>query len=192
MIMGMKRVITVIMAMLLLAATAVAQSIVPAEWKFITGDDPEYIDSAMNEYWWNDISPLTVWEKQGYEGYDGFAWYRVNVVVPASMKKNAMKYNGLILKLGTIDDADETFFNGHLVGSTGKMPPEYAPAYDVPRAYLIPPDYVNWDGKNTIAIRVYDGGGNGGMYGGSLELTNRGNADLLTLGVLSAQEDMIM
>jgi len=192
MIVGMKRVIIVVTALLLLAATAVAQSIVPAEWKFLTGDKPEYIDSARNEYWWNNISPLTVWEKQGYQGYDGFAWYRVKVVVPASMKKNAEKYDGLMLNLGKIDDADETYFNGHKVGATGKMPPDYAGAYDVQRSYLIPPEYVSWGKKNTIAVRVYDAGGDGGLYGGPAELTNRGNPDLLTLGTAFAQEDMIL
>lgn len=187
-----KRFLSAFVLVLLFADTAPAQSIVPAEWKFLTGDKPEYIDSAKNEYWWNDISPLTVWERQGYQGYDGFAWYRVKVVVPASMKKNAEKYDGLMLNLGKIDDADETFFNGHKVGATGKMPPDYAGAYDVPRTYLIPPDYVNWGGKNTIAVRVYDAGGDGGLYGGPAELTNRGNPDLLTLGTLFAQEDMIL
>jgi len=192
MIVGMKKVITVMTGLLLLATTAVAQSIVPAEWKFLTGDKPEYIDSARNEYWWNNISPLTVWEKQGYQGYDGFAWYRVKVVVPASMKKNAEKYDGLMLNLGKIDDADETYFNGHKVGATGKMPPDYAGAYDVQRSYLIPPEYVSWGKKNTIAVRVYDAGGDGGLYGGPAELTNRGNPDLLTLGTAFAQEDMIL
>lgn len=188
----MKSFILIPAIMLLSVWSTLAQSIVPAEWKFLTGDKPEYIDSAKNEYWWNDISPLTVWEKQGFQGYDGFAWYRVKVVVPASMKKNAEKYDGLLLNLGKIDDSDETWFNGHKVGATGKMPPDYAGAYDVPRSYLIPPGYVNWGGKNTIAVRVYDAGGDGGLYGGPAELTNRGNSDLLTLGTEFAQKDMIM
>ena len=188
----MKRVILVAMAVMVLAGTAVSQSIVPAEWKFLQGDKTEYIDSALNEYWWKDISPLTVWERQGFQGYDGFAWYRVKVVVPPSMKKNAFRYGGLMLNLGKIDDADETFFNGHKVGATGVMPPDYAGAYDVRRSYLIPPEYVQWGKKNTIAVRVYDAGGDGGLYGGPAELTNRGNPDLLALGTVFAQEDMIL
>jgi len=188
----MKRVILVAIAVLVLAGTAVSQSIVPAEWKFLQGDKPEYIDSALNDYWWKDISPLTVWERQGFQGYDGFAWYRVKVVVPPSMKKNAFKYGGLMLNLGKIDDADETWFNGHKAGATGVMPPDYAGAYDVQRSYLIPPEYVQWGKKNTIAVRVYDAGGDGGLYGGPAELTNRGNPDLLTLGTVFAQEDMIL
>lgn len=188
----MKRLILIQVVILLCGWSSLAQSIVPAEWKFLTGDKPEYIDSAKNEYWWHDISPLTVWEKQGFAGYDGFAWYRVKVVVPASMKKNAEKYDGLMLNLGRIDDADETWFNGHKVGATGKMPPDYAGAYDVVRSYLIPPEYVNWGGKNTVAVRVFDAGGDGGLYGGLAELTNRGNPDLLTLGTEFGQKDMIL
>jgi hypothetical protein len=33
--------------------------------------------------------------------------------------KNAEKGNGIKLNLGKIDDADQTFFNGKLVGQTG-------------------------------------------------------------------------
>ena len=188
----MKRAILALAAVVLLAGPALSQSIVPAEWKFLKGDKPHYIDSALNEYWWNDISPLTTWEKQGFQGYDGFAWYRVKVVVPPKMKKNAYKYGGLMLNLGKIDDADETFFNGHLVGATGKMPPDYSGAYDRPRSYLVPPEYVQWGKKNTIAVRVYDAGGDGGLYGGPAELTTRGNPDLLKLGTAFKQEDMII
>jgi len=178
-------------AALIFITSSFSQSIVPAEWKFITGDKTEYIDSAMNDYWWEDISPLELWESQGFSGYDGFAWYRVKVVVPVSMKRNAFRYDGLMLSLGKIDDSDVTYFNGHEVGSTGKMPPDYSGAWDVPRAYLIPPELVQWGKKNTIAVRVYDAGGGGGLYGGPVELTNRGNPDLLTLSTEFKEADMI-
>ncbi len=186
----MKR-LAIAAAFLAIYATGSTQSIVPAEWKFITGDKPEYIDSALNHYWWNDISPLTVWERQGYGGYDGFAWYRVKVVIPASMKKSAYRYDGLVLSLGKIDDSDVTYFNGHEIGSTGQMPPDYSGAYDVPRSYRIPAEYVQWGKKNTVAVRVYDAGGDGGLYGGPVELTNRGNPDLLSLNVEIAEQDLI-
>ena len=186
-----KRLLTAFAILQLTVSAFNGQSIVPAEWKFKTGDKPEYIDSAMNDYWWDDISPLELWESQGFPGYDGFAWYRVKVVVPAKMRKNAYRYDGLMLNLGKIDDADETFFNGHPVGKTGVMPPDYSGAYDVPRSYRIPAQYVQWGRKNTIAVRVFDAGGGGGLYGGPVELTNRGNPDLLTLSTAFTEEDMI-
>ncbi len=186
-----KRLLIAAVATLITISTCHSQSIALAEWKFLTNDKPEYIDSAMNDYWWDDISPLELWESQGFSGYDGFAWYRVKVVVPESMKKNAFRYDGLMLSLGKIDDADVTYFNGHVVGSTGKMPPDYSGAWDVPRSYRIPPEIIRWGKKNTIAVRVYDAGGGGGLCGGPVELTNRGNPDLLTLNTAFSDEDMI-
>ncbi len=154
----MKKIFFPALALLVISLSVSSQSIVPAEWKFLTGDKPEYADSSFNDYWWNNISPLTVWEKQGNADYDGYAWYRVKVVIPRSMKKSAYKYDGLMLKLGKIDDADVTYFNGHLIGKTGSLPPDYVCAYDAPRAYLIPPEMVQWGKKNTVAVRVYDAG----------------------------------
>ncbi len=188
----MKRVTLFLGAMLITIGSLQPQGIVPAEWKFLQGDHREYADSSHNDYWWHDISPLQVWEKQGYAGYDGYAWYRVKVVVPSSMRKRAERYGGLKLTLGRIDDVDETWFNGHPVGATGKMPPSFQGAWDVPRTYTIPAEYVSWDRKNTIAIRVYDAGGDGGLYGGPFTLVPRDASDLITPGTDFSEKDMII
>ncbi len=190
--MMMKKTFISVLAAMMISLSVSSQSIVPAEWKFLTGDKPEYADSSFNEYWWNDISPLTAWENQGQMAYDGYAWYRVKVVVPKSMKRSAYKYGGLMLKLGKIDDADITYFNGHIIGSTGAFPPDYATAWDTPRAYIIPPEMVHWDAKNTIAVRVYDAGGFGGLNGGPVELTNIGNPDLIQLNPSFSEPDLIL
>ena len=97
-----------------------------------------------------------------------------------------------MLKLGKIYDADVTYFNGHIVGRTGTLPPDYEPASDVQRTYLVSPEYISWDKKNTIAIRVYNSGGDGGLSGGPVELTNRSNDDLLALGTAFSEEDIIL
>ena len=41
------------------------------------------------------------------------------------------------------------------------------------REYYIPKSKINWEGKNTIAICVYDGYENGGIREGNLELITR-------------------
>ena len=187
-----KKVFSSILTILMISLSVNSQSIVPAEWKFLPGDKQEYADSSLNDYWWNDISPLTVWEKQDQKDYDGYAWYRVKVVVPQSMKRNAFRYGGLMLRLGKIDDADVTYFNGHRIGSTGALPPDYVSAYDTPRAYLVAPELVQWGKKNTIAVRVYDAGGDGGLYEGPVELTNRGNPDLIELNTAFSEPDLIL
>jgi sialate O-acetylesterase len=55
-----------------------------------------------------------------------------------------------------IDDNDMTYVNGAKVGGTN--------AYNVKRSYTIPVNILK-KGNNTIAVRVIDTGGGGGIYG---------------------------
>lgn len=105
------------------------------------------------------------WESQGYRDYDGFAWYRKNFVLDEKLINQK-----LILLLGKIDDYDQVFINGVQIGSTGKwynnepVTPldEY---YRENRIYYIPDGLLNQSGFNLLAVRVYDGLVDGGIYG---------------------------
>jgi len=59
-------------------------------------------------------------------------------------------------------DVDETFLNGERIGGMGSFPPEYRTAWDKARRYRIPASLVRGDGSDVLAVRVFDGGGNGG------------------------------
>ncbi|HUW93098.1 MAG TPA: acetylxylan esterase [Bacteroidales bacterium] len=182
-------------SLLLFAAVSisgVAQGLFPAQWKFQTGDSLQYADPLFNDFEWKTISPYQVWERQGYATYDGFAWYRVTFVVPSSLKKDAFKYGGLLLNLGRIDDVDFTYFNGILVGSTGKLPPDYVTEWSTRRAYTIAPDAVLWGKPNTLAVRVYDASGDGGIYSEPVSLTIKGNPNFITLSQALTQPDRII
>ncbi len=108
----MKRVVASLAIIILAGFICHAQNLLPETWKFSTGDNAEYALTSFDDSGWKTIVPGTVWEKQGYPAYDGYAWYRVTFVIPASLKKDAMRYGGLVVSLGRIDDSDETFFNG--------------------------------------------------------------------------------
>lgn len=98
------------------------------------------------------------------ERYDGFGWYRCVVDVPAEAR------GPFVLFVGAIDDADETFVNGTLVGSTGKMPPQASTAWQAERKYPLPDGLIQPGNPALIAVRVHDSGGAGGISGGRLEL----------------------
>jgi hypothetical protein len=51
-----------------------------------------------------------------------------------------------------------------MIGSGGAMPPHYQSTPNLFRIYRVPVEMVNWKGRNVLAIRVYDGGGRGGLY----------------------------
>jgi sialate O-acetylesterase len=159
----MKKTIAFLMLFPVTSAIA-AQNLLPVKWKFNMGDDPGWARPDFNDNEWSEITCGARWEEQGYNNYDGFAWYRVSVVIPSSLKVEALKRGGLILKLGMIDDADYTYWNGILLGKTGEMPPHYQGAYDKERKYIIAPDRVSWDLPNVIAVRVFDDWGGGGIY----------------------------
>ncbi len=140
-------------------------------WKFKTGDAAEYARPDFNDADWKPININSVWENQGYPDYDGYAWYRVHFTAPSSVKQGKTDVKSVRLMLGMIDDVDVTYLNGVKIGQTGSLPTDsggYQGAYNVVRRYMIAANdpAIRWDADNVIAVRVYDGGGGGGIYRG--------------------------
>jgi cephalosporin-C deacetylase len=171
--------------------TGSSQNILPLSWKFKTGDNAEWASAAFNDSEWGAITPGVVWEQQGFPGYDGYAWYRVTFTIPSKFMKDAQTYGGLSLQLGKIDDVDFTYFNGELIGKTGELPPNYVTKYDDSRVYAIPAAKVRWDKPNTIAVRVFDYSGNGGIYSDPIQLSVPGIADKITIEPVFEKADRI-
>ncbi|MCK9561043.1 MAG: acetylxylan esterase [Candidatus Marinimicrobia bacterium] len=169
-----------------------AQNLVGANWKFQPGDDLNWADMKYDDSAWNTITTGILWEQQGYDNMDGFAWYRTSVVIPSTFGEKAEKQGGFLLRLGGIDDSDAAYFNGELIGQTGDFPPNYVSAYGVDRVYEIPTGKVLWDKPNVIAIRVYDGGGGGGLYTQAAELNVKGYADQLKIEIALEQKDHVI
>jgi sialate O-acetylesterase len=111
----------------------------------------EWAGPSFNDTDWKTMKLPTHWEEAGLPDYDGVVWFRKEIEVPANWVGQ-----GLALHLGPIDDRDTTFFNGTKVGAQD--------VYNIPRNYPIPGKLVH-AGKNTIAVRVLDTGGAGGIWG---------------------------
>jgi alpha-galactosidase len=145
-------------------------------WKFHPGDDKAWAAPAFDDSKWVSILPGKVWEDQGYEKLDGFAWYRIRFILPSSMKKEAVLNDSIQLLLGRIDDCDQVFLNGKLTGeNTRTIPDNVTPGNDYitvrglwnsERRYVlgIQDPRLLWDKENVIAIRVYDQNGIGGLF----------------------------
>ncbi|TAK59606.1 MAG: glycoside hydrolase, partial [Bacteroidetes bacterium] len=133
------------------------------EWKFEIGDDMKRAESRYDDSKWETIYAPSAWEDEGFPGYDGYAWYRKHF-------RSTSEWNtkSLALLLGNIDDVDEVYLNGHLIGSRGLFPPEYITAYNEDRVYPFSAAYLNSNGDNLIAIRVYDQELSGGILRGRL------------------------
>jgi sialate O-acetylesterase len=108
--------------------------------------------------WYAPTYTATSWKTMSVPGYwadgelgmvNGVVWFRKEVEVPAGMVGKPAR-----LELGTLVDADSTYINGRLVGTTGYQYP--------PRKYDFGPDVLT-QGKNIITVRLISNGGRGGF-----------------------------
>lgn len=155
--------------------------IVNGDVRLAAGDIAIIPDLSLNGYWnfslgsslKSDKEKIMVpgpWENYGYNDYDGIAVYSIVVNITAETAKKK-----LIFLAGRIDDDDQLFINGELVGATGDIEARYNnDLHKEFRNYFIP-EGVMKPGDNTIFIRVIDRGGEGGIIEGNVGLITQEN-----------------
>ncbi len=147
-------------------------------WKFSIGDKMEWASPDFNDRAWETLPVPAIWEDEGFNGYDGYAWYR-KFFNGSYLPKSKPVY----LFLGYIDDVDEVYINGHLVGFSGSFPPKFATAHNAFRKYMIPQELINYDGNNLIAVRVYDKYGEGGILSGDIGIYTNPSFDHVVINL---------
>ncbi|WPP53091.1 sialate O-acetylesterase [Catalinimonas niigatensis] len=123
---------------------------------------------------WAEMQIPSSWEEadSSMAAFDGFVWFQKQIDIPASNANQA-----LTLHLGSIDDADITWFNGEKVGQTR--------GYNNYRTYEIPASAVQ-AGSNIITVRVEDNSGNGGFTGPQEEMYLEQNGEKLEISLAGA------
>lgn len=142
-------------------------------WKFRTGDDESWKDANIDDSKWKDVVVPAYWETQGFKEYDGIGWYRLKFTTPQQFTEKR-----LILLVGKIDDIDETYLNGELVGKTGRIRAgmtlaDVGDSYTQLRAYTISSDILLPGQENVLAVRVDDVYMHGGIYDGPIGFVTR-------------------
>jgi sialate O-acetylesterase len=127
-----------------------------------TGEKAGYAKADFDDSKWQTMTLPTTWEKAGLQSKDGVVWFRTAIDLPEGWDNQK-----LTLSLGPIDDGDTTYVNGNKVGYTE---PSGRGNWQVPRQYTVPAKLVK-DGKLTIAVRVVDLSGEGGIWGKPEQLT---------------------
>jgi alpha-galactosidase len=167
-------------------------------WKIKKGDNHEWASPQLDDSDWNKVVSGKMWENQELDqfiAYDGYAWYRISFELPEDIRKFSYFGEFLQLSLGKVDDTEQTYLNGELLGANNELvlsddgkhvkfegDPE---AYSYFRNYIIPVDdkRINWGGRNVIAIRVHDHGGGGGMSFPSPSVSMVGIKDYFSIDV---------
>ena len=97
---------------------------------------------------WKTMPLPAFFENKGLSNFDGVVWFRKKVNITITNADFTLSY--------LADDDDMIWFNGNYIGETK--------GYNVERHYTIPSKFLK-KGENVITIRVFDGAGNGGVYG---------------------------
>lgn len=150
-------------------------------WKFkVDADDASWASPSFDHSDWADMKTHATWENLGYKDFVGIGWSRLQVVIPESLKAKQHGIESLTLELGRIGDADQTYFNGQLVGESGRFPPKPGSAIWEFRKYILKNSDVLWGQTNTVAVRVHDNGNNGGFIEGPYGIRPTRLTDLIS------------
>lgn len=127
-------------------------------WKF----RPDPMESGHHKGWfepdfddskWKDLH-IGVWEKQGYEDYDGIAWYRFRFTMPEKIDCNAVE-----IRFEAVDETAWVWLNGKYVGQHDIGTAGWDRPFDLDIT-----QEINWGGENQLTVRVEDTKAAGGIW----------------------------
>lgn len=124
-------------------------------WRERTDDRPgrEPWSAKPNGEWKPAPVERGYWEEWGVPelaNYNGMLWYRTNVTLTKSQAAQQAT-----LALGRVDESDQVWINGRLVGAAG-------PGGE--KSYALPPKVLR-AGENTVVVSVLDTYASGGLPG---------------------------
>ncbi|MBT8201256.1 MAG: cadherin-like domain-containing protein [Acidimicrobiia bacterium] len=138
-------------------------------WRFVIDDDPSFADSSYDDSGWVEVLAPEDGGQYELDAVDAIAWFRQTFTLPEATADEPMWAS-----MGIIDDADEVYINGILIGASGGFPPNAQTAFFHHRLYAIPDGILNFGREpNLIAVRVRDSGGGGGIARGPLGVFTR-------------------
>lgn len=122
----------------------------------ITDQALAYMQEQADESRMIEIKSNLEFEKANadWAALDGEMVYRKTIHIPKEMVGKELQLN-----LDLLDDFDQVYLNGVLVGKTGI---EMEPVWSYVRVYQVPANIAK-EGKNTLAIRIFDTFGGGGI-----------------------------
>ena len=122
-------------------------------WKIRLGDDQRYAAPEYDDSSWDNINlpgSMMRYALDRTGTISGTLWIRKTITIDAKSPRDDV---GLIL--GRIGNADEAYFNGVKIGSTGRFPPRDLSMWNHPRYYVVPMSAVRYGAKNVIAVRIW-------------------------------------
>jgi len=127
------------------------------KWKITDVDNPE---NRSVSFYDGDLSDFNIpgnWLEilKNNDNLSSTVWIRKKVFIGSNMVMNQP-----LLFIERIGVADEAYFNGVKIGSTGIFPASsdslhYQISWHTPRIYFIPDNLIKYGSENVVALRIY-------------------------------------
>jgi hypothetical protein len=146
-------------------------------WRFHVGDSSHWADTNTDDSDWEAIDLTAApgshdddvglpdyvggWMAHGHPGYRGYAWYRRAVIVPAG------RGSWDILGPTLVDHGYELYWNGHLLGGSGRIGAVPRLVGTRPLRFALPLDAAGNRGVLAVRVLMLPGGvsaDGGGMH----------------------------
>ena len=133
-------------------------SLANENWKFVTdknnlGVKEKYFISNFKDIPWKKITVDKNWELQGFDKYDGYAWYRVTFKAPP--RQNC---NGAEFYFPMVDEEAWIWLNGIYLGQRANGADDWNKPF-----FMDASKEIRWGEINQLTIRVFDSTKAGGI-----------------------------
>jgi len=151
-----------------------AATLLDGAWRFHVGDDTRWADVDIDDSGWETIDLTAApgshdgdvglpdyvggWMAHGHPGYNGYAWYRRAVTVPPEPR------SWDILGPTLVENGYELYWNGRLLGGSGRLGPNPRVVGTRPLQFALPADAAGTRGM--LAVRAYMPPGSGASADG--------------------------
>ncbi len=125
----------------------------------LPAEAPAWSRQDFDDSEWMEVEVPKAWKETGIGEFEGIADFRVTFKVPKRWIEK-----GALLSLGVVDEMDQTYINGVLVGSQLRVSD-----WHKKRLYEIPPGLLQKK-NNVLAIRVANTSMAGGFTGEAADL----------------------
>lgn len=151
----------------------VAMTELAGPWRFHAGDNPAWANPGFEDSSWSLLRTDKDWSQQGYSGYGGAGWYRIEIALPPNAPTQSV-YIPLLWA------SCQVFANGQLIGQNGGLPPDPKWVMSRRREFAIPAS-LTASGHLLLAIRVWSPPSYAdALPGGLLANPRIGNAQTIT------------
>jgi hypothetical protein len=144
-------------------ALRAAATLLNGAWRFHTGDDPRWAAASTDDSGWETLDMTAKpgshdddvglpdyvggWMAHGHPGYHGYAWYRRTVTVPPGSA------SWDILGPTLVDHGYELYWNGQLLGGSGRLGADPRLVGTRPLRFALPADVAGTRG--VLAVRAF-------------------------------------